>query len=85
MQSTDNTSATIDGRKHEGPLLLTAEKVAELLDISVRTLWRLRSAGKLPTPVRLGGSVRWRAHEIVTWIEKGCPEQARRSTTSKVS
>jgi prophage regulatory protein len=58
-------------------LLLSAEKVAELLDISVRTLWRLRAADKLPAPIRLGGSVRWRADEIVTWIAEGCPDRAR--------
>lgn len=61
---------------NESALLLSAEKVAELLDISVRTLWRLRAAGKLPAPVRLGGSVRWRAQEVAVWIEKGCPDQA---------
>ena len=54
-------------------MLVSAEKLAELLDISIRTLWRLRAAGKLPVPVRLGGSVRWRVHEISDWIEKGCP------------
>ena len=55
-------------------LLLSADKVAEILDISVRTLWRLRATGKLPTPVRLGGSVRWRAKEIETWVAEGCPK-----------
>ena len=53
--------------------LLSAEKVASLLDISVRTLWRLRSAGQLPEPVRLGGSIRWNANELRDWVEAGCP------------
>jgi predicted DNA-binding transcriptional regulator AlpA len=56
-------------------LLISAEKLAQMLDISIRTLWRLRAAGKMPAPVRLGGSVRWRAEEIQTWINRGCPEQ----------
>jgi predicted DNA-binding transcriptional regulator AlpA len=58
-------------------LLLSAEKVAELLDISVRTLWRLRAAGKMPTPVRLGGSVRWRAQEVAVWTQQGCPDPSK--------
>lgn len=55
------------------PLLLSAACMARLLGISERTLWRLRSAGKLPRPVQLGGSIRWRAEEIRQWIDAGCP------------
>jgi excisionase family DNA binding protein len=57
-----------------GPLLLSARTLAERLGVSVRTLWRLRTSGKLPQPVRLGGAIRWRAGEIEAWIEAGCPE-----------
>ena len=57
---------------HE-PLLIPAERVAELLGISKRTLWRLLSAGRLPEPVRLGGVVRWNQGELQDWIEQGCP------------
>jgi excisionase family DNA binding protein len=56
----------------ETPLLITAGKLAALLEISTRTLWRLRSAGRLPEPVRLGGAVRWRREEIQKWIADGC-------------
>ena len=55
-------------------LLLTAERLARLLDVSKRTLWRLRSAGKLPRPVQLGGSLRWRADEVSAWVAAGCPD-----------
>lgn len=55
-------------------LLLSAETLAEHLGFSARTIWRLRSAGKLPQPVRIGGSVRWRAEDIEAWIRAGCPE-----------
>jgi hypothetical protein len=34
----------------ETPLLITASKLAALLEVSTRTLWRL------PEPVRLGGA-----------------------------
>jgi predicted DNA-binding transcriptional regulator AlpA len=60
------------------PCLIAAADLARLLDISTRALWRLRSAGHLPQPVRLGGAVRWRLEEIRKWIADGCPSgQAR--------
>ena len=55
-------------------LLLSARTLAKRLGVSVRTLWRLRSAGKLPTPVRLGGVVRWRVADIDAWVAAGCPD-----------
>lgn len=55
------------------PLLVTAAELAALLNVSTRTLWRLRSAGQLPQPVRFGGTVRWRLDEVRNWIAEGCP------------
>lgn len=55
------------------PLLLTAAELARLLNVSTRTLWRLRSAGQLPQPVRFGGAVRWRLDDVRKWIAEGCP------------
>jgi excisionase family DNA binding protein len=57
----------------EEPLLINAEELARLINVSKRTLWRLRSAGDLPAPVRLGSTVRWRLDEIRAWIGQGCP------------
>ena len=59
-------------------LLVGAEKLAEMLDISVRTLWRLRSAGKLPPALKVGGCVRWRLAEVQAWIAAGCPHVEQR-------
>jgi excisionase family DNA binding protein len=55
------------------PLLLRAQELARLLNISLRTLWRLHSARALPQPMRLGAAVRWRMDEIKQWIAAGCP------------
>lgn len=55
------------------PLLIPAVEFARLLQVSTRTLWRLRSAGDLPAPVRFGGTVRWRLEEVQKWIAEGCP------------
>lgn len=56
-------------------LLINAEQVANILNISERTLWRLVSGGKVPQPVRIGRSARWRFQEINSWIESGCPSE----------
>jgi len=77
MQTINSLSSEVRSVQEESAMLVSAEKLAELLDISTRTLWRLRAAGKLPAPVRLGGSVRWRIDEVLAWIEKGCPDQER--------
>ena len=61
------------GTVRRGALLISAEQLAELLHVSKRTLWRLRSRGRLPEPVLLGSSVRWRSAEIESWVLAGCP------------
>lgn len=65
------------------PLLVTALEFARLMCISTRTLWRLRSAGQLPDPVRLGGAVRWRLDDIKKWIADGCPSPGGRENESR--
>ncbi len=49
--------------------LLTARDLAKALRISVRTLWRHRSAGRLPAPIRIGRAVRWDRRDIGDWLE----------------
>jgi predicted DNA-binding transcriptional regulator AlpA len=59
----------------ETPLVLSPKQTAVMLDISERTLWRLRSSGKIPEPVRFGGSTRWKYEDIKNWLDAGCPTQ----------
>jgi excisionase family DNA binding protein len=66
--------ARTDGCDHPSALI-SAATLAERLDVSVRTVWRLLSSGKLPDPVKVGGSVRWRNADIAAWIREGCPER----------
>ena len=68
-----SVSVGVDSAKPSEPLLIPAEELARLLQVSTRTLWRLRSAGELPQPVRFGGTVRWRLDEVRKWIAEGCP------------
>ena len=55
--------------------LLSAKELAGKLLLSARTVWRLRSSGKLPKPVHVGNSIRWRQSDITFWLEKNCPDQ----------
>ncbi len=63
----------------QAPLLVTADEVAGMLDVSTRTLWRLVSARKIVPPLKLGGSTRWRRADIEAWVASGCPAQRRTS------
>ncbi len=56
---------------------LPAKATARLLGISERHLWTLHSSGRIPMPVRLGRSVRWRRDELLAWLQAGCPSRDR--------
>jgi prophage regulatory protein len=56
-------------------LAISARELAAMLDVSLRQIWRLNAAGKLPRPARLGGSVRWNREEVQKWFESGCPSR----------
>jgi len=62
-------------RTHGNVLAISARELAEMLRISLRQTWRLNSAGKLPKPIRLGGSVRWNRQEILDWFSQQCPDR----------
>ena len=55
--------------------LLTAKAVSEMLSLSKRQIFRLNSCGKMPAPLRIGGSVRWANSTIQSWIDMGCPDR----------
>ena len=56
--------------------LLTAQAVGEMLSLSRRQVFRMRSAGLICSPVRVGaGAIRWRRSDIERWISLGCPDQ----------
>ena len=54
--------------------LVSAGTIAkEILGISKRSFWRLRSQGKIgPKEIRVGSSLRWRLSSILKWIEWDC-------------
>ena len=56
--------------------LITVRDVAAALKVSPRQVWKLAASGRLPGPIRLARSVRWRAADITRFIEVGCNMQA---------
>ena len=51
--------------------LLTAVQVAERLNISKPTLYRLVAVGRLPRPLKVGPQAsRWRSDEIAAHLER---------------
>lgn len=49
------------------PALLSPESLAEYLDLSVRSVEKLRATGDLPAPIKMPGdlrSIRWRRADI---------------------
>lgn len=58
-------------------LAVDAKQFARMLNLSVRTIRTMDSAGKLPKPVKLNGhSVRWVVSEVEAWLETGAPDRA---------
>jgi predicted DNA-binding transcriptional regulator AlpA len=58
------------------PLLVDDSAAAALCGFSKATWYRLKSAGKVPAPVRLGGRLLWRVRDLGLWTDQGCPGRA---------
>ena len=56
--------------------LLTVKEVAGCLKVSSRQVWKLIASGRLPQPMRLGRSVRWRGDDLSMFVENGCNMEA---------
>lgn len=50
--------------------LLTVEELAALLQVSVRSIWRQVSLGKIPKPKYIGRLARWRQAVIEKWLDE---------------
>ena len=73
MAAATTASAAVQGPEN---LLVDVEAVAAMLGVSTRSVWRLSDAARMPRPVRLGTSVRWKRDEVAGWIGAGCPRPA---------
>ena len=59
------------------PLVVSAKEAAKMLSVSERHFWAQNSRGRIPRPVRIGRSVRWRVDELKAWVAAGMPERSR--------
>ena len=86
MKQTDAASSVLERQAAAvAQRLLGVREVAARLGVSSREVWKLTSCGRMPAPVRLSRSVRWRESDISEFIRLGCPcredfEAARRET-----
>jgi len=55
--------------------LVSADTLGTMLSLSKRTIHRLNSSGKIPAPIRIGGSVRWSESTIAAWLQAGAPDR----------
>ena len=55
--------------------LLSAKTLGQMLSLSKRQVFRLNSCGKIPAPIRIGGSVRWVESQISEFIKAGAPDR----------
>ncbi len=57
--------------------LLTAKALGQMLSLSKRQIFRLNSSGRIPAPIRIGGSIRWDLErDIKPWLAAGAPTRA---------
>ena len=61
----------------DGARLLKVRQVADMANLSVRTVQRLEAAGAMPRSIRLGSAVRWQRSAIEEWLAAGCPSAAK--------
>jgi predicted DNA-binding transcriptional regulator AlpA len=62
--------------EHVPKLLIGIGGLSQMLDWSERTTRRKYSAGLLPRPIKISGSIRWNVEEIRRWVNAGCPTRA---------
>jgi predicted DNA-binding transcriptional regulator AlpA len=67
---------TFSGSGLGASLLTDTRGVAGLTGRSEASVRRDDTACRMPRPIRLGRSKRWRIAEVVAWIEAGCPDRA---------
>ncbi|MBU2937527.1 MULTISPECIES: helix-turn-helix transcriptional regulator [Pacificibacter] len=50
--------------------LLNVSDVSKILNCGVSTIWRWVSDGKFPAPTKIGGCTRWKASDVLNFIDK---------------
>jgi predicted DNA-binding transcriptional regulator AlpA len=56
-------------------MLTDIRGIAALLKRSERSCWNDVAAGRIPAPMQIGASKRWRVEELRDWVRAGCPNR----------
>lgn len=64
------------GPGYRGPVLINIKAVSALLSRSESSIRRDDKAGRMPSPLAIGGSKLWRRNELRSWVCAGCPARA---------
>ena len=60
--------------------LLSAAGVGRILNCSKRSVYRYSCSSKIPAPVRLSGSTKWKMSDITLFLECDCDMQRFKAT-----
>jgi predicted DNA-binding transcriptional regulator AlpA len=71
-----NRQARRRRRRRVSILAVDAKRLARMLCCGVRTIRSWDAAGRLPSPIRIGGRVVWRLDEIRAWLRAGAPNRS---------
>lgn len=66
-----STTIPVSPAEVSPPVWFTAKELARYLAVSLRTIRRWHNAGRLPPPLKLGGTLRWRGDVIAAWLNPG--------------
>lgn len=84
MANNGNHSTNPNTKPTLSSLLLDQQNAWEFVGLSRATWFRLRSAGKIPEPVRIAGSsLRWRRSDLEKWVAGLPTGTGRRRTRSQ--
>ena len=77
---TPTTQNTLGATALKAPTsaLLNIQDVAAVMNCSVRSIYRLVDARRIPQPVKLGAMLRWVKADFEQWIAAGCPDCRKR-------
>ncbi len=54
--------------------MMDVKEMARFLHISIVTLYKLISLGRVPAPVKLGRRTLWPVENVKAWVAEGCPQ-----------
>ena len=72
MQTNNLASNPANGAEQ---IAVSARTAAVMFDVSLATWRRWDSAGRVPKPARVGGTVRWLRDDLERWSKSGMPSR----------